>query len=168
MAAAKDKFLQIRLTSEQKESIRIAAKRANTDMSSWILSKVANSQSVEFLSLVKNLSTARQPSYVYAELHDFLMKCHSANFTLAVNSFALQNEGLTLDCFQINYVTAMVEHRAKQLEQPVPAWCSEIPKLEIPYFGSSLKSLNLYLLLSSPVAFRRRNIFIDSSIGKRV
>jgi hypothetical protein len=37
-----------------------------------------------------------------------------------------------------------------------------------PVFGSDLMSLRLYLLTHSPAPFRRRNIFIDASVGFRV
>jgi hypothetical protein len=35
-------------------------------------------------------------------------------------------------------------------------------------FGSDLQNLRLYLLTHSPPPFRRRNIFIDSTLGDRV
>jgi hypothetical protein len=35
-------------------------------------------------------------------------------------------------------------------------------------FCSSLQSLRMHLLTHSPPPFRRRNIFIDSSLGQRV
>ena len=164
MNQLKDTFLQIRMTSEQKEGIRDAAATANTDMSSWILSKVANSQSKEFLLIVEKLASLKEQSYVYAELHDFLSNCNSSSFSLAVQ--AIPN--LNLSTFQLNYVAAMVEQRAQQLHQTLPDWCRETNRLETPYFGSSLKSLSFYLLLNSLIAFRRRNIFIDSSIDDRI
>jgi hypothetical protein len=37
-----------------------------------------------------------------------------------------------------------------------------------PVFGSELKALRLHLLTNSPPAFRRRNIFIDATLGDRV
>ncbi len=164
MNQLKDTFLQIRLTSEQKESIRDAAANANTDMSSWILSKVVNSQSKKFLMIVEKLASDKKLSYVYAELHDFLINCNSTSFSLAVQAFP----NLNLSSFQSNYIAAMVEQRAQQLGEKIPNWCTEITRLDAPYFGTSLKSLNFYLLLNSPIAFRRRNIFIDSSIGDRI
>lgn len=164
MKPIKDEFLQIRLSSIQKELIRSAAKSANTDMSSWIMSKVINNQSDEFLNIVRKLISNQKQSYIYAEIHDYLMKCDSKDFSKSVEA------GPTgmLDKFQLNYVAAMVEHRAKQLQAIIPQWCEEIPILETPFFGSSLKSLKLYLLLNSPLAFRRRKIFIDSTVGSRV
>jgi hypothetical protein len=35
-------------------------------------------------------------------------------------------------------------------------------------FGSTLVSLRLYLLTHSPPPFRRRNIFIDATVGSSV
>ena len=46
--------------------------------------------------------------------------------------------------------------------------CARIAPLASPVFGSKLESLRLYLLTHSPPPFRRRNIFIDASIGARV
>ena len=133
-------------------------------MSSWVLSKISNNQSKEFLRVVEKLVSSKKQSYIYAEIHDLLMKCGNNIFNKTIES----SPTVELNSFQINYVAAMVEYRAMQLNEKIPAWCSEITTLDTPYFGSSLKSLNLYLLLNSPLAFRKRNIFIDSSVGQRV
>ncbi len=45
---------------------------------------------------------------------------------------------------------------------------SRIEPLPLPVFAVPWQSLRAHLLLESPVPFRRRNIFIDSSIGARV
>jgi hypothetical protein len=44
----------------------------------------------------------------------------------------------------------------------------EVPPLEEPHFATTLEGLRLHLLQVSPVPFKRRNIFIDSSLGDRV
>ena len=36
------------------------------------------------------------------------------------------------------------------------------------WFASELKSLRLHLLTKSPAPFRRRNLFVDSTLGDRV
>jgi len=164
MKPKKDEFLQIRLSAEQKESIRNAAKEADTDMSSWILSKVANSRSVDFSKIVNKLNSEQQQTYVYAEINDLLAKCNSTSFSTTV----MANPTDGLDAFQANYVAAMVEHCAQKMGELAPAWCNSVSQLQFPHFGSDLKSLKLHLLLNSPLAFRRRNIFIDSSVGERV
>ncbi len=164
MKPVKDEFLQIRLSSKQKEIIRGAAKNAKTDMSSWVLAKIINNQSEEFLKVVEKLVSSQKQSYNYAEIHDLLMKLDNNVFSKTVE-FSPTKE---LNSFQLNYIAAMVEQRAMQLSEKAPSWCSDIKSLEAPCFGTSLKSLNLYLLLNSPLAFRKRNIFIDSTVGQRV
>jgi len=51
---------------------------------------------------------------------------------------------------------------------PGPPWPRATAPLAEPVFGSALMSLRLYLLTHSPAPFRRRNIFIDASVGSRV
>jgi hypothetical protein len=70
--------------------------------------------------------------------------------------------------FLSNYIAAMVEYACAKRSIAVPAWtCSIMPLIE-PVFGSDLMSLRLHLLMNSPPPFRRRNIFIDSTVGDRV
>ncbi len=67
-----------------------------------------------------------------------------------------------------NYVAAMVELAAHQRGVAPPVWVRQVPPLEEPHFATSLPGLRLTLLRASPVPFKRRNIFIDSSLGDRV
>ena len=67
-----------------------------------------------------------------------------------------------------NYLAAMVEYACGRHDVPPPTWTGAIPPLAEPVFGSELMSLRLYLLTHSPPPFRRRNIFIDATVGGRV
>jgi hypothetical protein len=67
-----------------------------------------------------------------------------------------------------NYVAAMVELAANRASVPPPAWAAKVPPLEKPHFAVPMKSLRLHLLKASPAAFKRRNLFVDSSLGDRV
>ncbi len=62
-----------------------------------------------------------------------------------------------------NYVSAMIEQTCNILSLSPPDWLSD--GLEKPFFSSDLVSLRLYLLSIPPPAFRKRNIFIDATIG---
>lgn len=64
-----------------------------------------------------------------------------------------------------NTVAAMVEHLCALAGEHPPAWTRDIAPLAQPAFGSDLKSLRLHLLTSSPAAFRRRNLFVDTVVG---
>ena len=62
----------------------------------------------------------------------------------------------------------MVEYACARAGTPPPAWAGAIAPLAEPVFGSGLTSLRLHLLTRSPAPFRRRNIFIDATVGDRV
>ena len=62
----------------------------------------------------------------------------------------------------------MVETAAHRCKVAPPAWTLAVQPLSRPNFGSPLLSLRLHLLLATPPAFRRRNIFVDSSVGDRI
>jgi hypothetical protein len=67
-----------------------------------------------------------------------------------------------------NYIAAMVEYACQKRGLLGPAWVRTVEPLTEPVFASALQSLRLHLLTHSPAPFRRRNIFIDSSVGDRV
>ena len=73
-----------------------------------------------------------------------------------------------LSAIDANLIAAMVEHTAGLKGVRPPAWTGDISPLAEPYFASNLQSLRLHLLVSSPPAYRRRNIFVDSVVGARV
>jgi hypothetical protein len=75
---------------------------------------------------------------------------------------------LELSPYWQNYVAAMVELAAHQKGVSPPRWLSGIEPLTERHFVAPLASLRLHLLRAAPVLFRRRNIFVDSSVGDRV
>lgn len=159
----KSEYLQIRVSKQQKDMIKSSAKTAGVDMSTWVLQRVLHSKSQQFLSLLAQFNTA-EDSFVFARLHDFLLLCTQNDFE---HAFSIKPT-IELSEFQINYTIAMICHRAHGLNRPVPGWINDYQILQNPYFGTELKSLRLYLLVNSPIAFKQRNIFIDSTIGDRV
>lgn len=161
----KNRFLQIRVTASEKDLIGRAAARAGMDMSRWVLERALPSGLRRFQQLVDALSDdGAHRRYVLAELNDFLSALTPAEFQRAV----ADSSAMALEAYLANYVAAMVETAAAMKGVAPPAWTASIPVLTEPRFGSSLESLRLHLLVNSPPAFRRRNIFIDSSIGDRV
>jgi hypothetical protein len=75
---------------------------------------------------------------------------------------------INLTPFLANYVAAMVEYGCARCSVAPPAWTRSVVPLDEPAFGTTLQSLRLHLLTHSPPPFRRRNIFIDSSLGKQI
>jgi len=133
------------------------------DMSAYVLSRVLPNTAVKFRELAEG---CRGPAsrFALAELNSFLSALTAGDLRDAVAESL--PPGLTP--YLLNYVTAMVEQACARRGIPVPAWTRSIPPLIDPVFASALISLRLHLLTRSPPAFRRRNIFIDSSVGERI
>ena len=106
----------------------------------------------------------RYAPYTLAELHDFFKRLEPQEFSRALQ----YPPAAQLAPFEANYLAAMIEYAAAAGNVPVPEWVKNTERLETPWFASSLQGLRLYLLTHSPPAFRRRNLFIDSSVGERV
>jgi uncharacterized protein (DUF1778 family) len=163
--AGKDRQLQIRVSVAEKAAIQRAARRAGMDLSAWALRRLLPSAQRTFRDLTDTL--AREPSrrrFTLADLNDFLADLRAEAFLDAVAEPPAEG----LDPYTANYVAAMVETAAHRSDVPPPAWTLAVQPLSQPMFGSPLLGLRLHLLLAAPPAFKRRNIFVDSSIGDRV
>ncbi len=73
-----------------------------------------------------------------------------------------------LSDYHANTVAAMVEHVCAAAQVSPPEWTRDVPPLARPAFASNLMSLRLHLLVNSPAAFRRRNLFVDTAPGGQV
>jgi hypothetical protein len=156
--------LQLRVTRAEKSAIRRAARRVGMDMSAYVLSRVLPAPAAAFQEAASALTGPGEPAFALAEINSLLAGFTAAELRQAV---AAAPEA-ALSSFHANYVAAMTETACNMRGLPVPAWTRRIEALSEPAFGSTLPSLRLYLLTRSPAPFRRRNIFIDSSIGEQV
>jgi hypothetical protein len=157
--------LQIRVSEDEKAAIRGAAERAGMDMSSYVLGRVMSIPGTEFQEILKALAAGRSPSsFALADLNSLLSKLTPTELASAI----AMRPAVELTAFLANYVAAMVESACAKHGVSVPAWTRQVAPLDEPAFGSILKHLRLHLLTRAPAAFRRRNIFIDSSLGDRV
>jgi len=162
---SKSKQLQIRVSEEEKARIQERAARAGMDVSKWLLRMALPPAEERFQEICRGLgSAATEHRFLLAELNDFLFQLTAREFQGAV---ALA-PAAPLAAFEAAYVAAMVEQAAAIKGAPPPDWTRQVGELERPWFASRLTSLRLHLLTSSPTPFRRRNLFIDSTIGDRV
>ena len=61
------------------------------------------------------------------------------------------------------YLAATAEHLAGRYGLPVPAWCRNPQRsLKEPKFAFKTPEGRMFLLVESPTAFRKRNIFISA------
>jgi len=160
---AKSAQLQIRVSPAEKAAIQRAARRAGLDMSAYVLGRVLPAPARQFQDLTEASRDPQGARFALAELNSWLAGLGAGELQGAVASPPL---GLTP--YLANYVAAMVEVACAQHGVAPPAWTRSIPPLADPVFGSALMSLRLYLLTHSPAPFRRRNIFIDATVGARV
>lgn len=161
--SAKTQQLQIRVTAGEKRAIQRAAQRAALDMSSYVLSRVLSLPAMQFRTAMAAVLRADE-RLALAELNSLLSSWTAAELADAV----AQAPSGQLTRYVANYIAAMVETACARRCVAVPAWVRSVAALKEPVFGSSLFSLRLHLLSNSPAAFRRRNIFIDSTLGDRV
>lgn len=164
---AKTGQLQIRVTPAEKSAIRSAARRAGLGISAYVLARVLPASARRFQELTRELSDGQADSrtarFALAELNTWLADLTGGELQEAVSSPPPR-----LTPYLANYVAAMVEAACARAGVAVPAWPHATAPLVEPVFGSQLTSLRLHLLTHSPAPFRRRNIFIDASIGSRV
>jgi hypothetical protein len=155
--------LQIRVSKRQKSAIQGAAKRAGLDMSTYVLSRVLSAPAARFEALIE-AAAGPAPSFALAELNSLLSKLIAGELRDAVAHWP----STTLSPYLANYVAAMVEYACGRRGMAPPAWTRSIVPLADPFFATSLQSLRIHLLIRSPAPFRRRNIFIDSTLGARL
>ena len=161
----KSQQLQIRVSAEEKAGIRYRAALAGMDVSKWVLHQVLPPVEGKFQALCSELgSRPTDRAYTLAELNDFLAGMTRNEFLQAVR----YPPNVRLQPFEANYLAAMIELTAADRGSQAPKWTKDVQPLEAPWFASKLTSLRLYLLTRSPPVFRRRNLFVDSSVGSRL
>jgi Protein of unknown function (DUF1778) len=160
---AKSAQLQIRVSPAQKTAIQRAARDAGMDMSSYVLTIVLPDLAQDFQSRI-DACRGFEGRFALAELNTFLSRLTASELRMAVAS--PPPAGMT--DYLANYIAAMVEHACALRKTHPPDWVRDINPLTEPVFASALETLRLHLLSHSPAAFRRRNLFIDSSIGAQI
>jgi len=156
--------LQIRISPAEKSAIQRAAQQMNMDMSTYVLDKLLPQRARELQDLLDELVFTNDPSFVLSEINTFLSRLNNCELKNAL-SITLP---VDLSNYLRNYLAAMVEFVCNQQRLMAPEWIKTIKPLSKPVFGSTLQNLRLYLLTNSPAPFRRRNIFVDTTIGGQV
>ncbi|HEU4394340.1 MAG TPA: hypothetical protein VFS92_02170 [Planctomycetota bacterium] len=155
--------LQIRVSAAQKADLRRRARLAGMDVSSFVLSRVLPPERDRLAAILRGLRRARTRRFALAELNDLLEALPADGFAEALAAVDLDGVGAA----DRNRVAAMVEHAAARKGAAPPEWTRGVEPPDAPDFATDLPGLRAHLLRASPVAFRRRNLFVDSSIGDR-
>lgn len=157
--------LQIRVTPAIKARLKREAATAGVDVSTLVLARALPDVSTALARLVETAAGAERPSFALAAIHDLLANTPRSALPALV---AVSPLGGVADRWLANYLAAMVESRCGTLDLPCPPWTRDVEPLSQPWFASALRSLRPHLLRASPIAFKRRNLFIDSTVGTRV
>lgn len=160
---SKTQQLQIRVSADQKRTLKRLAREAGQGMSGYVLSRVLPQDGARFESLLAGVADEEHRRFALAELNDLLADLPPGRFPDAVEHADVSR----LSPYLQNYVAAMVELAAHQRSVAPPPWMGRVPPLDEPHFATPMASLRPHLLKASPVPFKRRNIFIDASIGDR-
>jgi uncharacterized protein (DUF1778 family) len=163
---AKTTQLQIRVSPAEKAAIQRAARRADMDMSAYVLACMFPAQARRFTQLIEACRATRSERFALAELNGWLATLSPSELRDALGEPPTALARLTP--FVANYVAAMVEYACAARNVASPAWTRTIVPLPEPAFGTTLASLRLHLLTRSPAPFRRRNVFIDATVGAQV
>lgn len=156
--------LQIRVTPAEKARLKALARQAGLPVSAWVLARALPGHADEVSRLLSQMVDEHARSHALAALNDLLTGLGPEAFKAALEDVDPGN----LPRLWRNYVAAMVELAASRLQLPPPSWVADVEPLDEPWFATPLKSLRPYLLRASPVPFRRRNLFIDASLGDRL
>lgn len=158
--------LQIRVTPAEKAALKRRAADAGQDLSRYVLSRALPPGRDRFAEILGTLAGADEESrrFGLAELNDFLSGLTPMEFAEAVGTADLGG----LSSFLRSYVAAMVEVAADRKAVASPPWTAGVGGPDRPYFATPLKGLRLHLLRSAPIPFKRRNLFVDASVGDRV
>lgn len=160
----KSEQLQIRVTAREKATLKRLARAAGQDVSTFVLARVLPLDTTRISRIVTTLRDDVDRRFALAELNDALSTLAAEELLDAVATIDVR--GLT-PLLQ-NYVAAMIEQAARARGVRAPDWTRDVEPLDEPHFATPLKSLRLHLLRASPLPFKRRNIFVDASVGARV
>jgi hypothetical protein len=162
--STRSSFVQIRVTPAEKATLKRLARTSGRDLSNYILSMSLPDTPLRFQEILGILRDEKDHRFALAELNDLLSGLAPMEFHGTVGTADLSGLSPFLQC----YVAAMVEYAAQLKDVPAPSWTRSVGPLPLPWFATPLRGLRLHLLKASPVPFKKRNLFVDASVGGRV
>jgi hypothetical protein len=83
-------------------------------------------------------------------------------------TFAIAGAPCEIGPIRDAYLAAVAEHLARKYELAIPHWVEDPQRfLDKPFFAGGLENLEATLLVESPLAFRRRQIFVSANALSR-
>lgn len=153
--SAKTSQLQIRVSPEQKSSLRRLAADAGQSISAYVLATVLPPTHQEFGQRVRAVRGATDRRKGLSDLAFYLSQLGDSEFSGTVREIDLDGFPPLLQ----NHVAAMVEDEARTRGASEPSWTHAVDSPPRPHFAWDLRSLRPHLLRVTPAAFKRRNIY---------
>lgn len=96
-------------------------------------------------------------------LREFLDEFYVENNLQECEEMLRDEPPLSSNVCENAYLAAVAEHLALRSKLEIPVWALAPERfLKLPFFPAGLESLKATLLVESPVAFRRRMIFVGA------
>jgi uncharacterized protein (DUF1778 family) len=153
---AKTSQLQIRVTPEQKGSLKRLAASAEMSVSQYVLSRLLPSTSLELGARARALGSSADRHRALSDLLEFVGALKPDELSEAVAEVKLGD----LSPVVRNYVAAVVEQEAWRKQIRPPQWVADVAPPDRAHFAWELRSLRPYLMRVTPPAFKRRNVFV--------
>jgi len=155
--------LQIRVSPDQKESLKRLAAEADQSVSEYVLATVLPSAGLEFEAHIDGLRGTGLSPKALSDLVLYLSDLSVTGFAAATAAPDLSELSVLLQ----NYVAAAVEQEAGHKGVDPPTWTHAVEPLPEPAFAWRLPSLQPHLMRVTPLAFKRRNVFVAALHDKR-
>jgi uncharacterized protein (DUF1778 family) len=150
--------LQIRVTPEQKVELKRLASSAGLNVSEYVLATVLPVHRHALADKTEAFAQAHDRASALSELGAYLTGLAPSELSLAVSDIDVAELAPTLQ----NHIAAMVELVTRSAGLEPPGWAGRIPPQRRPHFARDLPSLRPHQMRVTPVAFKRRNLFIDT------
>ncbi|MDH3206618.1 MAG: DUF1778 domain-containing protein [Gemmatimonadota bacterium] len=154
--------LQIRVTPEEKDALKRLASASGVSVSSYVLDRVLPSAQLDLARMLEDLAQVGVDHR--ATLSEFERTLERVGGPELAATIPAPDPGSLSPVLQ-NYVAALVESEANRKAVEAPEWVRSVRPLEVPHFAWTLRSLRPHQVRTSPVPFKRRNLFFDPAGG---
>lgn len=155
--SARTSQLQIRVTPDEKKTLKRLARAAGSSVSAYVLAQALPSGTREMAAAMDELASAGGEISAAGPLWTLLRSLTADE----VASTAAQPRLSELSPRTRNLVAALVEEAASEKGVDAPEWVRQVQPLERPHFGWALESLKPHQLRVTPAPFKSRNLFFD-------
>lgn len=155
---SKSAQLQIRISPAQKAALKRAAAAAGVSVSEFVLAKALPVVDTPLETWADAVRSGAGLLNTLSELELRLTELDDATLSEAIQF--LDTAGLS--DLQANCVAAAVEREARRRSLPAPAWTAAVRPMARPWFAWRLRSLRPHLMRISPVAYKRRGVYLPS------